>query len=69
MTRGGEMRTFNVQVTQQRAEGKIEGLVVTLDDITDLMAAERRSAWADVARRIVEQQSLLEPKPDSPAAP
>ena len=39
------MRTFNVQVTQERAEGKIAGLVVTLDDITDLMAAERRSAW------------------------
>ena len=33
------MRTFNVQVTQERAGGKIEGLVVTLDDITDLMAA------------------------------
>ena len=55
LMRGGEMRTFNVQVTQERAEGKIEGLVVTLDDITDLMAAERRSAWADVARRIAHE--------------
>jgi len=55
LARGGEMRTFNVQVTQERAEGRIEGLVVTLDDITDLMAAERRSAWADVARRIAHE--------------
>ena len=55
LARVGEMRTFNVQVTQERAEGRIEGLVVTLDDITDLMAAERRSAWADVARRIAHE--------------
>jgi response regulator NasT len=30
-------------------------------------ARERNLRLADVARRIVEQQSLLEPKPDSPA--
>jgi AmiR/NasT family two-component response regulator len=34
-----------------------------------LTARERNLRLADVARRIVEQQSLLEPKPDSPAAP
>ena len=28
---------------------------MTLDDITDLTAAERRSAWADVARRIAHE--------------
>jgi two-component system, NtrC family, nitrogen regulation sensor histidine kinase NtrY len=55
LTREGEQRTFNVQVTQERSEGEIEGLVVTLDDITDLMAAQRRSAWADVARRIAHE--------------
>ena len=55
INRGGDQRTLNVQVTQERSNGKIEGLVVTLDDITDLMAAERRSAWADVARRIAHE--------------
>jgi len=55
INRGGDQRTLNVQVTQERSEGKVEGLVVTLDDITDLMAAERRSAWADVARRIAHE--------------
>ena len=34
-----------------------------------LTARERNLRLADVARRILEQQSLLEPKPDSPAAP
>jgi response regulator NasT len=33
-----------------------------------LTARERNLRLADVARRIVEQQSLLEPKPDPPAA-
>jgi two-component system nitrogen regulation sensor histidine kinase NtrY len=55
LMRHGDPRTFNVQVTQDRSGGKIEGLVVTLDDITDLMAAQRRSAWADVARRIAHE--------------
>ena len=55
LVRGGEQRTLNVQVTQERSGAKLEGLVVTLDDITDLMAAERRSAWADVARRIAHE--------------
>ncbi|HWT31376.1 MAG TPA: PAS domain-containing sensor histidine kinase, partial [Propylenella sp.] len=55
LSRGSEQRTFNVQVTQERSGGRLEGLVVTLDDITDLMAAQRRSAWADVARRIAHE--------------
>jgi two-component system nitrogen regulation sensor histidine kinase NtrY len=55
LVRGGEQRTLNVQVTQERSGTELEGLVVTLDDITDLTAAERRSAWADVARRIAHE--------------
>jgi two-component system nitrogen regulation sensor histidine kinase NtrY len=55
LLRDGEQRTFNVQVTQERAGARVDGLVVTLDDITDLTAAERRSAWADVARRIAHE--------------
>lgn len=31
------------------------GQVVTLDDITDLVSAQRTSAWADVARRIAHE--------------
>ena len=32
-----------------------QSLVVTLDDITDLVTAQRTSAWADVARRIAHE--------------
>ena len=55
LTRGGQPRTFNIQVTQERDEGRIDGFVVTMDDITDLVGAQRRSAWADVARRIAHE--------------
>ncbi len=55
IVRDGEPRTFNVQVTQEGVGAQGDGLVVTLDDITDLTAAERRSAWADVARRIAHE--------------
>jgi two-component system, NtrC family, nitrogen regulation sensor histidine kinase NtrY len=53
--RGGRDRTFNVQVTTERASGQVHGYVVTLDDITDLVSAQRSSAWADVARRIAHE--------------
>jgi two-component system, response regulator PdtaR len=33
-----------------------------------LTARERNLRLAEVARRVVEQQSLLEPKPESPAS-
>jgi len=55
IARDGEQRTFDVQVTHERSE-QVEGeLVLTLDDITDLVGAQRRSAWADVARRIAHE--------------
>lgn len=53
--RGREERTFNVQITIEdtRADGR--SYVVTIDDITDLVQAQRSSAWADVARRIAHE--------------
>nr|WP_240539916.1 PAS domain-containing sensor histidine kinase [Salinarimonas soli] len=55
MTRKGRERTVNVRVTSEQARGEDKGLVVTLDDITDLVSAQRTSAWADVARRIAHE--------------
>ncbi len=55
ITREGDTRTLNVKITEENADRVEEGLVVTIDDITDLMAAQRRSAWADVARRIAHE--------------
>jgi two-component system nitrogen regulation sensor histidine kinase NtrY len=55
--RAGAERTFNVQVTVEEGESEVgdKSYVVTIDDITDLVTAQRTSAWADVARRIAHE--------------
>jgi two-component system nitrogen regulation sensor histidine kinase NtrY len=55
--RSGAERTFNVQITIEEDHADIEekSYVVTVDDITDLVQAQRTSAWADVARRIAHE--------------
>ncbi|MBL9098709.1 MAG: PAS domain-containing sensor histidine kinase [Alphaproteobacteria bacterium] len=55
IVRGGKTRNFNVTVTRERAAEDESGYVVTFDDITDLISAQRTSAWADVARRIAHE--------------
>ncbi len=52
---GGVERTFAVRVTEERAAGELVGSVLTFDDITELVTAQRTSAWADVARRIAHE--------------
>jgi len=52
--RAGTTRTLSVQVTSEH--GRLAtGYVVTFDDITDLVSAQRTAAWADVARRIAHE--------------
>jgi len=53
--RGGSERMFTLRVTSARTEEGRPNFVVTLDDITDLVTAQRSSAWADVARRIAHE--------------
>jgi two-component system nitrogen regulation sensor histidine kinase NtrY len=55
LKRGISEHTFNIRVTSAHAEGDQKNFVVTLDDITDLITAQRTSAWADVARRIAHE--------------
>lgn len=52
--RAGRDRMVNVRATRE-GENLSAGLVVTLDDITDLVSAQRTAAWADVARRIAHE--------------
>ena len=52
---GTNERSFAVQVTREKAGPGEVGSVVTFDDITDLVSAQRTSAWADVARRIAHE--------------
>lgn len=55
LIRGGKERTLNVQVTREETRGSEDSYVITLDDITDLVIAQRSTAWADVARRIAHE--------------
>jgi two-component system, NtrC family, nitrogen regulation sensor histidine kinase NtrY len=55
IARKGRERMINVRVTSEQARDEDHGLVITLDDITDLVTAQRSSAWADVARRIAHE--------------
>ncbi len=48
-------RTFAVRVTFEKAGEQEVGSVITFDDITELVTAQRTSAWADVARRIAHE--------------
>jgi two-component system, NtrC family, nitrogen regulation sensor histidine kinase NtrY len=52
---GGEERNFAVRVTHEEQGGEDYGSVITFDDVTELVAAQRTSAWADVARRIAHE--------------
>src|SRR6185437_216030 len=55
--RAGAERTFNVQITIEEGDADAEekSYVVTVDDITDLVQAQRTSSWANVARRIAHE--------------
>ncbi len=53
--RRGKERTLSVQVTREDARDGRESHVITLDDITDLVIAQRSTAWSDVARRIAHE--------------
>ncbi len=55
LRRGNKERTITVRVASERHRGAQYGFVVTLDDITELVTAQRNSAWADVARRIAHE--------------
>jgi two-component system, NtrC family, nitrogen regulation sensor histidine kinase NtrY len=55
INRDGRERNLSVRVTSEQAEESNHGYVITLDDITELVAAQRTSAWADVARRIAHE--------------
>ena len=55
LSRAGRERILNVRITSAQPGGGERSFVVTLDDITELVTAQRMSAWADVARRIAHE--------------
>jgi two-component system, NtrC family, nitrogen regulation sensor histidine kinase NtrY len=55
LQRAKETRTLLTRVSVERDGEAIIGYVVTFDDVSDLVAAQRKAAWADVARRIAHE--------------
>jgi len=52
----GEVRTLHVRIAAERdVHQDVIGFVVTFDDVTELQSAQRKAAWADVARRIAHE--------------
>jgi two-component system nitrogen regulation sensor histidine kinase NtrY len=51
----GEERSFSARITEQAPREEEGGSVVTFDDVTELVSAQRTAAWADVARRIAHE--------------
>ncbi|MFT3672021.1 ATP-binding protein [Aestuariivirga sp.] len=51
----GREKSFFVRITTERSDDAEHGFVITFDDITDLVSAQRNSAWADIARRIAHE--------------
>jgi two-component system nitrogen regulation sensor histidine kinase NtrY len=48
-------RTLLVRIGTEMKGAGIDGFVVTFDDITELLSAQRKAAWSDVARRIAHE--------------
>ncbi|MGE4064331.1 MAG: ATP-binding protein [Rhodospirillaceae bacterium] len=55
MSVDGSMKTFLVRVSAEQGDDADVGYIATFDDITALQAAQRKAAWADVARRIAHE--------------
>jgi two-component system nitrogen regulation sensor histidine kinase NtrY len=55
ITRDGHERNLSVRVTAEQTSHSRDSYIITLDDITELVSAQRTSAWADVARRIAHE--------------
>jgi two-component system nitrogen regulation sensor histidine kinase NtrY len=55
LNRNGATSTFHVRVVSERGEDDHMRLVITFDDVTELLSAQRKAAWSDIARRIAHE--------------
>jgi two-component system, NtrC family, nitrogen regulation sensor histidine kinase NtrY len=52
---GSALPTATTAIMLRSAEGPIAGWVVVIEDLTDLIQAERAAAWSEVARRMAHE--------------
>jgi two-component system nitrogen regulation sensor histidine kinase NtrY len=55
INRAGHERNLSVRVSAEQTSQSRDSYIITLDDITELVSAQRTSAWGDVARRIAHE--------------
>ena len=55
ITREGRERILSARVSAEQTSQSRDSYIITLDDITELVSAQRTSAWGDVARRIAHE--------------
>ena len=55
LTRQGSRLTLRARIATEKVDGRVIGYVVTFDDVTDLLTAQRKAAWSDIARRIAHE--------------
>ncbi len=55
VAREGRQQILIVSVAAEKIAQEIIGYVVTFDDVSELLSAQRKAAWADVARRIAHE--------------
>lgn len=55
LIRSGSHITLHVRIAAEYLDGQTIGYVITFDDVTELLSAQRKAAWADVARRIAHE--------------
>jgi len=49
------IRTFMARIVVERLDHGQKGAIVTFDDLTTVLANQRKAAWADIARRIAHE--------------
>jgi two-component system nitrogen regulation sensor histidine kinase NtrY len=55
LTRKNRHLNIYMRITAELKDDEIEGYIVTFDDITELVSAQRLAAWSDVARRVAHE--------------
>ena len=52
---GSSLSTATTAIALRTSAGAIEGLVIVIEDLTDLIQGERAAAWSEVARRMAHE--------------
>ena len=55
IVRQGRSTTLLVRIVREMVKESLSGFIMTFDDVSQLVSAQRKAAWADVARRIAHE--------------